>query len=202
MGYNPGTTTSPDDPFERYRRNQAQQARETREALAASGTQSYQAVAKLKAALQELEAHAATLLDHTSELGVHTTNIAELLSRLANAGIVSSGEWWGSVRDPGTAAWWTGAAPTVTITTLSGKLRVVYGGIQVEGDDTADGNTQITFAVDGVRQTGAGFEMDARDWMPIQREKFITVTPNRPHTLRLEWYYKLTSGWISVQPLL
>ncbi|WGD38469.1 hypothetical protein [Lysinibacter sp. HNR] len=51
MGYNPATT----DPFDDLRRGREAAALATREALAAGGTRSFQAVAKLQAQMKELE---------------------------------------------------------------------------------------------------------------------------------------------------
>ena len=197
------------DPFDAERRRREAAERAAREALTAGGTQPFQAVRKLTAALAELDAqaqellvHAGLLDTHTGEIAGNTANITALLQRLANAGIVDSDEFWGH-RDAGASSWWSGAKPTVSVTTLSGKLRVVYGGAQMgPSEPSGDGNSRITFAVNGSRMSGDPYVISARDWPLVQREKFISVDEGATVTLTLEWQWTLFAGWISVQPLL
>lgn len=180
-------------------------------ANAVDATRPYQTNSKVAAAIAELNKQAAELLvhaglldEHGTEIGINTGNISELLARLANAAIYTIDSFYGRRGTKGSPDWWDGARPQVTAMSLSGKFRIVYGGIMTDPDDpdAGDGTSWVSFSGDGVDRNDNARRVSTWSVQPSQVETIVTKAPGTTLTVQLEWTQWLQRGWIILQPLL
>lgn len=192
--------------------------RKTKEAQALAETANevgasrpYQTNDKVARAWIELDAHAAELLDHTKELGVHSGNISELLSRLANAGIVRYAEFTDLRNSGALNNWWGGAKPSVTAMSMSGRFEVFYGTTassnindytSFPNDDEFGWGAAASFSGDGGDRGDPSRRVSGGVADTTSRQKVLILPPGSTLTLSLEIAGAAAAGWITLRPLL
>jgi hypothetical protein len=205
----PGYDMARNDPFAAVAARQKKVEQLAKTASVASGTATFQSIQKILAAQAELEDHAAELAGHTTELGQHETSLENLLSRLTNASQVASDSFFGYRGDRWTGdsvptAWWEGAKPTATVTSMSGRFELVVGGQCTALSDPGDGLGEIatlSFSGDGGDRGGDDRRIATYNSVPIERTFIISKPENTTLTLHLEWQARLATGWIILRPL-